>query len=487
MRPSMLLAAYSVAEAKALIDRGLASMGTNPTGKAHVLYSSDGIRNVRARVFPLTNLGFALSPSINLSVDGSAALPVNSLLNTSDTLFYFNGVTRVANLGTNSFLPGAVGDHLTSSGGALPDGFGQMTVLDWIAAGETGSFGSVDEPCAVTTKFPDPSIMIPHYTSGETLIEAYWKSMPQTFQGLFVGDPLAKPWARTATVSVPTIYSFSAAPSTIVSGGSTNLFWNVSNATSISINQSVGAVTGQSKSISPTAPTSYTLSATNSAGTVISAPITVNVTSVPTAPIISGILNTCPNCNRVASIVWNTDSLSDSQLDYGTTTSYGQSSALSPALVVSHTILLTTLTSGTVYHYRVKSRTAFGNISTSADNVLTTGGGTAGPDVTPPSIPANLSAAVVSSSQVNLSWAASTDNIGVVGYYVFRGGVQIGSSTSNTYIATGLIPSTTYNFTVSAYDAAGNISSLSSPALVVTSPVVDTLAPSTPNGFTSSN
>ena len=45
-----------------------------------------------------------------------------------------------------------------------------------------------------------------------------------------------------------------------------------------------------------------------------------------------------------------------------------------------------------------------------------------GPDTIPPSVPANLSAIPVSSSQINVAWSASTDNVAVTGYRVFRGG-----------------------------------------------------------------
>lgn len=89
-------------------------------------------------------------------------------------------------------------------------------------------------------------------------------------------------------------------------------------------------------------------------------------------------------------------------------------------------------------------------------------------DTTPPSIPINLSAAAVSSSQINLSWTASTDNVRVTGYRIYRGGTQIGTSATNSYSNTGLIANTTYSYTVSAYDAAGNVSAQSSSASATT-------------------
>lgn len=94
-----------------------------------------------------------------------------------------------------------------------------------------------------------------------------------------------------------------------------------------------------------------------------------------------------------------------------------------------------------------------------------TGGGS---DTTAPTAPTGLTASATSSSQVNLSWTASTDNVGVTGYDVFRGGVLIGSSTTTAYNDTGLSASTAYSYTVKAKDAAANISAASNTATVTT-------------------
>jgi chitodextrinase/lysophospholipase L1-like esterase len=93
--------------------------------------------------------------------------------------------------------------------------------------------------------------------------------------------------------------------------------------------------------------------------------------------------------------------------------------------------------------------------------VLTGIAGGALPDTTAPSIPANLATNAVSTSQINLTWSASTDNVAVTGYRIFRNGSQINTSTGNSYSDTGLAASTTYNYSVSAYDAANNVSSQS--------------------------
>ena len=77
-------------------------------------------------------------------------------------------------------------------------------------------------------------------------------------------------------------------------------------------------------------------------------------------------------------------------------------------------------------------------------------------DTTPPSKPTGLTATPTSTSQINLRWDASTDDVGVAGYKVFRNGNQIATPTTTSYNDTGLAPNTTYDYTVSANDAAGN-------------------------------
>ena len=94
--------------------------------------------------------------------------------------------------------------------------------------------------------------------------------------------------------------------------------------------------------------------------------------------------------------------------------------------------------------------------------------GTGAGDTQPPSVPANVTATAVSSSQINVSWSASTDNTGVAGYDVYRNGGLVGSTAATTYSDTGLSASTTYSYTVRAKDAAGNVSAVSDAATATT-------------------
>ncbi len=103
-----------------------------------------------------------------------------------------------------------------------------------------------------------------------------------------------------------------------------------------------------------------------------------------------------------------------------------------------------------------------------------------GADTAPPSTPPSLSATLLSATSVGLSWSASTDNRGVTGYRVSRGGLELGTVTGTTYTDTGLVPGT-YGWTVVALDAAGNASVPASVSFVVPDP--DTTAPTAPTNL----
>ena len=89
-------------------------------------------------------------------------------------------------------------------------------------------------------------------------------------------------------------------------------------------------------------------------------------------------------------------------------------------------------------------------------------------DITPPTTPTNLVANAVAPSQVNLAWIASTDNVGVVGYQVFRDNVQIATASTASFSDTGLQPQTTHSYKVVAFDAGGNFSAASNIATATT-------------------
>lgn len=186
LRPAMLLAGKSVDEVKALIDRGLRSDNRWPAGTGYLLSTSDKHRNVRSVSYELTRRKLMGGYPIE-RVDADA------LENKPDVMFLFTGSQHVSGLRSNRFLDGAIADHLTSLGGMLTDS-PQTSALEWLSAGATGSYGNVVEPCNYRQKFPDIPVVMGRYLGGETLVEAYWKSVLMPGQGVFIGDPLARPF-----------------------------------------------------------------------------------------------------------------------------------------------------------------------------------------------------------------------------------------------------------------------------------------------------
>src|SRR5204863_261105 len=130
----------------------------------------------------------------------------------------------------------------------------------------------------------------------------------------------------------------------------------------------------------------------------------------------------------------------------------------------------------TTYSYTVAARDAAGNLSPNSARASVTIA-----DTTPPTTPTGLTATVAGSTGANLSWSASTDNVGVTGYIVRRNGVQVATPTTTGFADTGLSAATTYSYTVAARDAAGNTSANSASASLT---IADTTPPTTPTGLT---
>ena len=187
IRPAMLLPAPNLAAAETLIRRGISADGLWPKGTGYLVETPDKARSVRKVLFGSTieQLG---------GIQRLRHVRTEALRHADDILFYFTGSAKVKSLNTLVFLPGAMADHLTSAGGVL-NRKAQMPVTRWLEAGATASYGTVVEPCNMLPKFPHPGIAMHRVLTGETLIEAYWKSVDMPGQGLFVGEPLAAPFS----------------------------------------------------------------------------------------------------------------------------------------------------------------------------------------------------------------------------------------------------------------------------------------------------
>jgi uncharacterized protein (TIGR03790 family) len=196
-RLSMLLAAPSVDQAKAMIDRGVASDFTlnkrgRPPVTALLLQTSDGARAVRQLIYPPA--GPVPGTGVDVRIEPAARLSSGRRLVVVQT-----GAVTLDLTPAPDWVPGALADHLTSYGGDLLGGTGQSNAMEWIASGATASHGTVTEPCNHLQKFPHPQVLLLHYMQGATAVEAYWRSVAWPQQALFVGEPLAAPFSPPLT------------------------------------------------------------------------------------------------------------------------------------------------------------------------------------------------------------------------------------------------------------------------------------------------
>lgn len=200
VRPTMMLATGPDAgTAFDVIARGVAADGTQPRGTGWFFRTRDSARSVRFSEFRNVTLPqWTPDGGLDLVYVDATDGGTQVLSNATDVLFYFQGLVSVSDITTNTYRPGAVADHLTSFGGQVPTS-GQMSVLRWLEAGATASYGTVVEPCNFTTKFPNTTVLLSHYYRGEPVLEAYWKSVRMPGEGLFVGEPLATPWKPSWT------------------------------------------------------------------------------------------------------------------------------------------------------------------------------------------------------------------------------------------------------------------------------------------------
>lgn len=212
-------------------------------------------------------------------------------------------------------------------------------------------------------------------------------------------------------------------------------------------------------------------------------------TQAPTAP--SGLTATATTTTSIT-LGWtaSTDDVGVKAYDvYLGTTRVGTSATTSSTV--------TGLTAGTSYAFTVRARDAAGNASLPSAPV-TASTQPAGPDPGPgpspgtdsqaPTAPTGLAATAWTATSITLGWTASTDDVGVAGYDIYRADQLVTSvpATSTSYTVTGLTASTTYTFSVKARDAAGNVSAPTTISAATQAEVVgpDTQAPTTPGALT---
>jgi YD repeat-containing protein len=208
------------------------------------------------------------------------------------------------------------------------------------------------------------------------------------------------------------------------------------------------------------------------------------------APTIPGGITATVNSNTKITVTWTaaTDDVKVTGYRVERCQGVGCTSFVQVATPTGLSFANTGLVAGSSYSYRVLATDAAGNLSgySTVATALTTGA-----DVTAPTAPTGLAAIQTSSTQINLSWTASTDNVAVTNYLIERcqgtgcsAFVQVATSATPTYSDTTLTASTSYSYRVRATDAANNVSAYSNTASATTTAPVDTEAPTPQSGLT---
>ena len=282
---------------------------------------------------------------------------------------------------------------------------------------------------------------------------------------------------------------------TLVSSSQVSLTWNAStdnvDVTGYRVYRNgaplatVGDVTAyQDGGLSSSTTYSYSVQALDAAGNaspqssaVIVTTPAVNDTVPPSTP--AGLVATAVSNSRI-SLSWSPSTDNVAVSGY----SVFRNGALLASVGNVSTYQDNAVTAATTYTYTVQAFDAAGNVSAQSAQASATTAPAA--DSSPPTIPANLVGNAVSATQINLSWSASSDNVAVASYRVYRNGAVVATLGSTTYQNTGLTPATTYTYRVDAVDSTGNASGLSTPVTVSTPSAPDTTAPTAPTGVTAS-
>ena len=186
----------SLDEVLSYLRRSATADGTHPTGTIYYVQNGDIRSRVRQGEFPaavreLKALGVAAE-----ILEG--VLPMNK----ADVLGAMLGTASFDwKSSQSSILPGAICEHFTSFGGEMHSGSGQTPLSELLRYGATAASGTVTEPYAIPNKFP-AAMMHVHYARGCTVAEAFYQSIASPYQLLIVGDPLCRPWANIAEVTV---------------------------------------------------------------------------------------------------------------------------------------------------------------------------------------------------------------------------------------------------------------------------------------------
>ena len=228
----------------------------------------------------------------------------------------------------------------------------------------------------------------------------------------------------------------------------------------------LGNVTGSTRKVNPSSHYTYAVAACDGAGNCSAPSVAAQATTPATADVDppsvpTGLAATVVSGTRI-DLSWNaaTDNV-------GVTAYKVYLGATLVGTLGNVTSSTRKVTPAGTYTYTVAACDAAGNCSAPSTAARATTPAAA--DGTAPTVPTGLTANVIGSTRIDLSWTAATDNLAVTAYQVYQGGTLIATLGAVTTAKLTVKPSTTYSFSIAACDAAGNCSAQSA-AVVATAP-----------------
>ena len=368
----------------------------------------------------------------------------------------------------------AAGPPSVPTGLSAPTDTASSVGLSWTASsgGATGYTiyrNGTQIGTSTTTTYTDSTVS--PSTTYQYTVDAYngaGTHSAQSSPALSVTTPAAGPPSVPTGLSAPTDTASSVGLSWTASSGGATGYTIYRNGTQIGTSTTT---TYTDSTVSPSTTYQYTVDAYNGAGThsAQSSPALSVTTPAAGPPSVPTGLSAPTDTASSVGLSWTASSggatgytiyRNGTQIGTSTTTTYTDS----------------TVSPSTTYQYTVDAYNGAGTHSAQSSPALSVTTPAAGP----PSVPTGLSAPTDTASSVGLSWTASSG--GATGYTIYRNGTQIGTSTTTTYTDSTVSPSTTYQYTVDAYNGAGTHSAQSSPALSVTTPAA-AAPPSVPTGL----
>jgi uncharacterized protein (TIGR03790 family) len=184
---AFLLTDTSLDGALGILSNGIAADGRFPTNPVYLARTTDAARTVREVLFDNAVFEAAVAGGRRLQVTNTDSTAFSQLAGLETGLRSFT-------IPESAFIPGSLADTLTSFAGGIFEDQGQTVLLEFLHGGAVASYGTVVEPCNYRAKFPNPMAYF-YQGRGFNVAEAYYQSVENPYQGLFVGEPLSAPFA----------------------------------------------------------------------------------------------------------------------------------------------------------------------------------------------------------------------------------------------------------------------------------------------------